>query len=170
MTAEEMFEANMPLAVFVLRKYRRGYDEDDLQEAYIGLWRAVQTWDERRGAFSSFAAKVIRNHLAHRDILASMPKRRSEREKVSLVMTDKRGDEVVYEIPDRTDMEADASVSEFWRRAENELNEREYAIVKARAEGWTMDEIGEMYGVTKQAVYQMLRRRPAALARDVFGG
>lgn len=66
MTPEEMFEANMPLAVFVLRKYCGRYDEDDLQEAYVALWQAVQTYRAEKGAFSTYAAVMIRNHMERR--------------------------------------------------------------------------------------------------------
>ena len=169
MTPEEMFEANMPLAVFVLRKSCGRFEEDDLQEAYLALWQAVQTYRAEKGAFSTYAAAVIRNHMERRARLARMMKRSGEREKLGLIVEDSSGDEAEVEIPDEHDMDSEIMVREFWRRARNELTEREYEAVRARAEGRTMTEIGEAMGVSKQSVNQLLRRRPLALARAVFG-
>lgn len=170
MTPEEMFEANMPLAIFVLRKYRRGYDEDDAQEAYLALWEAVLTWKEGGAAFSSYAVTVIRNHMARLDYLAGMQKRQADRHKVSMTEEDRRGREVEWDVPYEAEVESAAAVSEYWRRAENELHERELLIMRMKVAGYDMNEIGGVLGVTRQAVHQMLHRRPRWLAEEVFGG
>lgn len=169
MTPDERFEANMPLAVFVLRKYCGRYDEDDLQEAYMALWQAAETYREEKGAFSTYAAAMIRNHMERRGRHDNAIKRRGEREKLGLIVEDRSGDPVELDIPDPEDMESEIMVREFWRRARNELTEKEYRIVWERALGMTMAEIGAGLGKSKQSVNQYLQRRPLALAREVFG-
>lgn len=169
MTQEEMFEANMPLALFVLKKYRAGYDEDDVQEAYMALWKAVLTWDGTRAKFSTHAVTVIRNHMARIDYLAGMQKRQADKEKISMTEEDRRGREVEWDVPYEAEIESDAAVSEYWRRAENELRGRELLIVRMKEAGYDTSEIGGALGVTRQAVHQMLHRRPRWLAEEVFG-
>jgi RNA polymerase primary sigma factor len=60
---EEMITANLPLVRFVARRYRGlGVSSEDLvQEGTVGLVRAVDRFDHRRGAkFSTFAVWWIR--------------------------------------------------------------------------------------------------------------
>ena len=61
---EEMITANLPLVWFVARRYRGGLGvpfEDLVQEGTVGLVRAVERFDHRRGAkFSTFAVWWIR--------------------------------------------------------------------------------------------------------------
>lgn len=58
----ELFEQNMPFAVYILTKYY-WYDEDLLQAAYIGLWKACLTYDSEKAAFSTYAAYCIGNSI-----------------------------------------------------------------------------------------------------------
>lgn len=70
MTYEMMFEENKNLIYTAINTYvkcagKYGInDYDDLfQIGSIGLWKAVQKYDESKGKFSSFAVPVIRNQL-----------------------------------------------------------------------------------------------------------
>jgi RNA polymerase primary sigma factor len=63
---DEMVERNLPLVVSVARRYRgRGVPFDDLvQEGTVGLVRAVELFDHRRGLkFSTYAAWWIRRSV-----------------------------------------------------------------------------------------------------------
>jgi RNA polymerase primary sigma factor len=63
---EEIITANLPLVRFVARRYRgRGVSVEDLvQEGTVGLVRAVDRFDHRRGAkFSTFAVWWIRRAM-----------------------------------------------------------------------------------------------------------
>lgn len=61
---EELITANLPLVWYVARRYRGGRGvpfEDLVQEGTVGLVRAVERFDHRRGAkFSTFAVWWIR--------------------------------------------------------------------------------------------------------------
>jgi RNA polymerase primary sigma factor len=63
---DEMVERNLPLVVSVARRYRgRGVPFDDLvQEGTVGLVRAVELFDHRRGLrFSTYADWWIRRSV-----------------------------------------------------------------------------------------------------------
>ena len=57
----------MNLVYFIIRRYFPGYigNEDLVQEGMIGLIRAVDTWDESVGKFSTLASICIRNSILH---------------------------------------------------------------------------------------------------------
>ena len=65
MTPEQRFEENMPLVGFVMQKHFKSQlgtpNHDDLmQEGFIALWRACQTFDETLGCqLSTYAVKAI---------------------------------------------------------------------------------------------------------------
>ena len=169
MTHEEMFEANMPLAVFAVRKYRRDYDEDDLQEAYIALWKAVRGYRGEIGAFSTYATRSIINKLAHKDMGARRQKRVVNIIADSLSNYEESARDPEKDIPCQGELEESAVVSEFWRRAKNELSAREYEMLRQKDAGLSLSEIGRLYGMTKQGVGQILHHRPRKLAKAVFG-
>lgn len=66
-----IFERNYPLAVSIGKRYRYLFEEigdieDAIQEAYIGLLKAIRTFDVSKGfRFSSYAATCIENHFGH---------------------------------------------------------------------------------------------------------
>ena len=53
-------------------------------------------------------------------------------------------------------------VPEGLRGTGKEKEERNREIVRLRADGWTMVDIGRRFGITKQRVHQILRREMAA--------
>ena len=61
---EKMIVDNQGLVYTVLKKYNCLYDEDLFQVGMIGLMKAVELFDESRGAaFSSFACRCIANEI-----------------------------------------------------------------------------------------------------------
>ena len=74
--AEALFLQNMELAHFTLwRRFPdRAKDEDSVQIALLGLWKACLTYDEGRGAFSTYAVsccchEILREYRDHRQRL-----------------------------------------------------------------------------------------------------
>ena len=61
------FESNMMLVYAVFNRHfymHREYEEDLIQEGMIGLLKAIEKFDESRGAkFSTYAYTVIRNEM-----------------------------------------------------------------------------------------------------------
>jgi RNA polymerase sigma factor (sigma-70 family) len=66
MTAAALWTKHRPLAYTIAAAwYLPGHDQDDVQqEALIALWQAATTWDPEQAAFKTWAAIVIRRHLA----------------------------------------------------------------------------------------------------------
>lgn len=88
MTAEqqEMAAKNMPFAKFAVKKYLQSeIDEDWISESYVALCTAAMTYDpEKKIAFSTYAATVIRNHLIKQEKHLSRKKRNPESPMISL--------------------------------------------------------------------------------------
>jgi len=67
LTAEQLFENNEKLAYDVVHRMKisiPGFAQEDLfQTAKMGLWRACQKYDEKRGRFSTWAVTCITNEL-----------------------------------------------------------------------------------------------------------
>lgn len=69
MNSEEMSQAvkdNERLVYFILRRYYPAvqHDEDMIQVGMIGLWKALETFDESRNVkFSTYATKIIMSQI-----------------------------------------------------------------------------------------------------------
>ena len=65
MTKNKLIEDNMSLVYFIINKYYPTYikDEDIVQAGMLGLCKAADTWNEDKGAFSTYAAICIRNNI-----------------------------------------------------------------------------------------------------------
>lgn len=152
-----LYGDNEKLVFFILNKYfpALAFDEDAAQEGRIGLWNACQHYDPGKGAFSTYATRAIRNAVA---MSLRAEKRRSKLPTISLsaaVGVQKGGDEITAEdtIPGETDVDfVDAGA--FLAR----LDDREARVVRMRAGGATLKEIGTAEGLTHQGVLQLLRR------------
>ncbi len=61
------FDSNTQLVYFVFNENYQDYrehEEDLIQEGFMGLWKACQTFDASRGTkFSTYAVKVIKNEM-----------------------------------------------------------------------------------------------------------
>lgn len=62
---ESLLEENMGLVHWVICKHYPTFigDDDVVQEARIGLWKACISFDESKGAFSSYAVMCILNNV-----------------------------------------------------------------------------------------------------------
>ena len=63
--AELFLKENMGLVYFIIQKhYPHSIGDDDVvQEALIGLWKATLSYDPSKGAFSSYAVQCIHNNI-----------------------------------------------------------------------------------------------------------
>lgn len=62
---QRLVTENMKLVHFVIAKNypKYIYDTDIVSVGYLGLCRAVTTWDESKSKFSTYAVKCIRNEI-----------------------------------------------------------------------------------------------------------
>lgn len=61
-----LVEQNQNLAYYIAKRFYTGnqFDDDDIRQvALIGLWKATETWEKEKSAFSTYASKVITNEL-----------------------------------------------------------------------------------------------------------
>lgn len=103
-TMYERFEENMGLAHDALNRYFPALcaDEDLRQEAYMGLWKAIQLYDPTlRVRFSTFAEQVIRNHCI--DYLRAV----SRRSRVTEELPDDLYDDEQYLLFDEAEFDID---------------------------------------------------------------
>lgn len=65
MMNEQMVLDNMKLVYHVVNRYYPHWsnDEDIIQCGMVGLCKAVETWDESKSKFSTFACACIRNEI-----------------------------------------------------------------------------------------------------------
>lgn len=66
MTKEELFNKNTNIAYKICQSYRVNYPnefEDIKQVALLGLWKACLNYDENRGAISTYAYPIVKNHI-----------------------------------------------------------------------------------------------------------
>ena len=146
--AEKLFLENMKLVPHVINKMGFPVTDDNLQDGYIGLWKAALKYDESLGfQFATFAAPVIRNAI----ILAWRDRTRTPEGDLSLeqaYLHDDGGDtEVRY---------ADALVDPHGETAKEELlldmyltarlTEQEKTIALMRMNGKPKTGIGKAFG------------------------
>ena len=155
--ALRLYEDNEKLVFFILNKYfpTLAFDDDAAQEGRIGLWSACQRYDSGKGAFSTYAGRAIRNAIA---MSLRAENRRSKLPTISLsavVGEWKGGDEITLEdtIPGKIDVDF-VDTGAFLAR----LDDREERVVRMRAGGATLKEIGAAEGLTHQGVLMLLRR------------
>lgn len=155
--ALRLYEDNEKLVFFILNKYfpTLAFDEDAAQDGRLGLWNACQSYDPEKSAFSTYAGRAIRNAVA---MSLRQETRRAKLPTVSLssvVGERKGGDEITLEdtVVGETDVDF-VDTGAFLAR----LDDREERIVRMRAGGATLEEIGAAEGLSRQGVLCLLRR------------
>lgn len=153
MTPEERFHENQGFAKHILNTHfpQSIWDEDLLQEAYIGLWKACLTFEEGKGKFSTYAGVCIQNA-----ILMEFRRRSSRPPTVSwetpipgqdgLTLGDTLEDPKPCIDPNLYDLER------FLQR----LNERDRRLVALRLEGFTQKQIAAMVGYRQSYVSRLM--------------
>lgn len=75
MTFEEVMDSYKGLIVKVAKTYKGMFlTEDDMQEGYLGLWKAFSSYDEQH-CFSTHAMWMVRQRFAHLKKIETSPKR-----------------------------------------------------------------------------------------------
>lgn len=164
MDRQQLAEENLGLAYFMAnRQYRRcgKYELEELESmALEGLWDAARTWEEEKGAFSTYACRCIQNAYSKHENYNHRQKRTG-----TTVSLDARRRLDVSEIenalldrlsgyepgPEQTVVDR-----EWVRDAVSVLSERQRAIVLMRC-GFagpimSIGQIAERFGTSRQAV------------------
>jgi RNA polymerase sigma factor (sigma-70 family) len=141
------------------RRRARDVPPDELiAEALYGLTYAAGMFDEtRRVPFAAFATLAIRHRLTQ--LIRTW---RKARRAVRYPVGSNSGEDSPWEAADhrpKPDLVAGASARDQCDRVRRMLPPRWYAVLCLRhGEGWTYQEIGEYFGVSRQFIRQVLER------------
>lgn len=164
-----MVSDNLPLVWVIanpwLRRHpamNRKYREEVVQEATFGLIRAVRYFKPDMGVkFSTYACRAIYRQI-QRWCKWLFAERRTPKTSVFSIDTgwDERGGWLAQQIRDFDREEMDERESHYDTgkeavRAMDALDPRTAAIIQDRSEGRTLQEIGDIMGVTKERIRQI---------------
>ena len=162
---QQLAADNEKLIWFFLMKYASGSDPQELYGvAAEGLIRAAATYDPARGKFSTHAMYHMRSAV---DFDQSCAKRKKRSGKLVLHMDDVDAVDPneeynaetcgVAQLKDRPCLSLDetgADVERFLRS----LPARDRELVRMRIVGYTIKEIGDIFGITIQAASARMKR------------
>ena len=162
---QQLAADNEKLIWFFLKKYASGSDPQELYGvAAEGLIRAAATYDPARGKFSTHAMYHMRSAV---DFDQSCAKRKKRSGKLVLHMDDVDAVDPneeynaetcgVAQLKDRPCLSLDetgADVERFLRS----LPARDRELVRMRIGGYTIKEIGDIFGITIQAASAHMKR------------
>lgn len=145
-----------------------GLTEDDLmQYGRLGLLYAIRTFNPEKSDFLTYAINCIFwtiNSEAKKDSLYnqsnytySLADTCSLNETVS-VDADETDMEYGETIADENDHIGDLEVEMLIEGIREDIPDKLYQYIKLRYQGYTFDEIGDMFGTSRQAVQQYLKR------------
>lgn len=170
MNKEELFNENLKLVPYTMKNLLHlsinEFDfEDIMQEGYIGLWKAIQTFDESKGfEFSSYACSCIRNHLiAYLNSNGRKTARKLYEEGRSLNSTISTGEEgvpfenFIEDVKHKRDLELWASIDKFIHDKEA-CSDSCAIIFAAFVKGHTIKEISDKYNLSAHTVSSQLWR------------
>lgn len=175
-----LIESNLGLVLKIAneRKFKQYSKEDIIQEGNIGLMKAARYFDWRKGfRFSGFAYKVIyskiyewvRNNkkLKKQISLESPIYENGNGEKISLIKSlENKEDESQDRIFEKIELK------DYFNKAFNCLSKKEKDIIKLRfgiddGVRETLENIGKLYGISKQRVQQLEIKALFKLGREV---
>lgn len=154
MNRQQLIEDNMNLVYFVLHKYYPTFvgDEDIVQTGMVALCKAANTWDEEKGAFSTYAVLCIQNGIRHyfRD-------NKKHKNILSLDYEVRGKDGEPKEFGDLLVGEEDVdyvNVEDVY----NNLSSKDKEIFNLRCAGMNNTDIGKYLGCSHQAIQQRVRK------------
>ncbi len=164
-------EANLPLAHWWAARRagdaRRLDDDDARQVASLGLLRAAELYDPASGyKFTTYAGYWIRQFLMRAGRYAPVVrcKAKKGRPPTCFRLDPDRHDPVAPEGPCPSEVDEVCDALRF-------LGPRLRHVIELRfLEGWTLEEIGQELGVTRERVRQLERQALDKLRRALGGG
>lgn len=151
MNRQQLVEDNMRLVYHIVSKEYPTYihDEDIIQSGMLGLCKAADKWDEKRGEFLQFAWSCIRYEIIkefkrrakHQGVLSLDYETVTDGVRGSLAETIVGEEDILY-IDD----------------CENQLNSLQQQILSLLKKGVSPKEVAELLGCTKQQVYCTQRK------------
>ncbi len=166
---EKLIMHNLRLVAHVVKKYQSSPEENEdyISIGIIGLMKAIDTFDAKRGRLATYACRCIDNEL----LMMFRARKKTARE-VSLyepVGTDKEGNEIqIYDLcTEKEDildtLERRETVEALRKAMGSVLNEREREILILRYgllgdKELTQQEVGEHFGISRSYVSRIEKK------------
>ena len=174
---EILVERNLRLVAHIAKKYQNSDEdaEDLISIGCIGLIKAIDTFDERKGRLATYACRCIDNEL----LMLLRGKRKTSKE-VSLyepIGQDKEGNEIQLldvidgQQPDIIEaIERDGNIRKLTVLLQEKLSKREREIILMRygLNGYgeaTQNEIGQWLGISRSYVSRIEKKALQKLKR-----
>lgn len=174
---EILVERNLRLVAHIAKKYQNSDEdvEDLISIGCIGLIKAIDTFDERKGRLATYACRCIDNEL----LMLLRGKRKTSKE-VSLyepIGQDKEGNEIQLldvidgQQPDIVEaIERDGNIRKLTVLIQEKLSKREREIILMRygLNGYgeaTQNEIGQWLGISRSYVSRIEKKALQKLKR-----
>lgn len=160
----EMIKENEGLIHYTLKRYfyttTSEFDiyEDMVQVGRIALYKAIETYDETRTEFSTYAVKVIKSKLINfvqNDLYKNFSKGGLNKVHDTEGIDD---DKVRERIVGRFDDHSNVETNELLDYIKDYKDERAYKIVCLLSEGYTYEEIGNILDLSKQRINQIITK------------
>jgi RNA polymerase sigma factor (sigma-70 family) len=168
MTPEQRFEENMCLVGFVYqRKFHEysAYQEDLIQEGFLGLWKACLNFDESRGIqFSTYAYTAIeRTMMAYIDKF--ILKHSSVVSLNSVIAEDSEGNQVY--LCDSLGTEEDHSIKYAIQDSLSKMSQKDQSILYKLMDGLTQDCIAKACHTSQPTVSRCLAKFRKILSKEM---
>lgn len=169
----QRYQENEKLVYHVLKKSfpTLGMDEDIIQEAKIGLWKACVSFREELGySFSTYACKVIYTTIL--SVLRKSSHTIEGRADISIVSLHQpiSLDDSELTIEDTLPGESDGGyvIIDYRNAAATILSEKDWLVCEKIMRGMSQGEIAERHGVTRQCISAQLMRIRKKLGNSEF--
>jgi RNA polymerase sigma factor (sigma-70 family) len=149
-----LLQQHSPMIIWCAKTYFDILGRDDAkQEAMIGFLKAIRTYNPTQSSFSTWAVKIIKNHLftsSHRwrrhqfESLEEMSEDKNKREKCQQLLT---FDDQTFE---------NIEVEDILSTLQQRLSEREYAILLLDFHNKSAQDIN--LGISRQRINQLKQR------------
>lgn len=151
----ELFEYNQKLIYFVMHKYYPTTlnNEDFMQDAYLGLWKACITFDPSKSIqFTTYAVSCIKNELRYTFKKMSRQVDTVSIQAIEDAMKESGIDDPTFQIEDPTADETGAV--EYL----SELTDKERDLVVLAMNGLKQTEIAKREGVSRQRISTIFKK------------
>lgn len=165
-----LIERNLRLVAHIVKKYQNVDEEveDLISIGCIGLIKAIDSFDERKGRLATYACRCIDNELLM--MLRSKKKKSREVSLYEPIGQDKEGNEIhlVDIIEQQTfdvveDMELRDNIKKLMEYMKDDLTERERQILVMRyglggGKELTQNDVGELFGISRSYVSRIEKK------------
>lgn len=128
----------------------------------VGLWKAVQNLDERaKGVGMVFQIALFDACKAH--VAAYVNSAQKTEDACDSCNRDSEGNLEEILIPSMDENLSSLDFRDFMDNLKGQTSERDFTIIQKRLDGYTLEEIGEAVGVSKQGVDKIFKRHLSKL-------